>query len=169
MATEPKQVLGELLRLMHIEGQVDQFTTTDGLLLHIETPEGGRLIGKQGQTLAHLQFVVNRILHKQDENVPHVIVDVCRYRERQRDLLLKHAQEHGDRVRRWGDPLRLEPMSPYERRIIHQFFANDPDIETISEGGDEAGRKQITLRARHPAPSEKLSATPPSPPDDPRR
>lgn len=169
MATEPKQVLTELLRLMHIEGRVDQFTTADGLLLHIEAHEGGRLIGKQGQTLAHLQFLVNRMLHKGDENAPHVIVDVCRYRERQRDLLLKHAQEQADRVRRWGDSIRLEPMSPYERRVIHQFFADDPDVETLSEGGEEGGRKQITLRARRPASRERSSATPPSPPDDPRR
>jgi spoIIIJ-associated protein len=169
MATEPKQVVGELLRLMHIEGHVDQFTTADGLLLHIESHEGGRLIGKQGQTLAHLQFIVNRMLHKGDENAPHVIVDVCRYRERQRDLLIKYAQEHADRVRRWGDPIRLEPMSPYERRVIHQFFASDPDIETLSEGGEEGDRKQITLRARHPAPHGTQSARPPSPPDDPRR
>jgi spoIIIJ-associated protein len=166
MATEPKQVLDELLRLMHIECRVDQFTTADGLLLHIESHEGGRLIGKQGQTLSHLQFIVNRMLRKQDENAPHVIVDVCRYRERQRDLLIKHAQEQADRVRRWGDSIRLEPMSPYERRVVHQFFASDPDIETISEGGEEAGRKQITLRARHPASHEKPSATPPPPPED---
>lgn len=167
MATDPKHVLTELLRLMHIEGRVDQFTTADGLLLHIEAHDGGRLIGKQGQTLAHLQFIVNRMLHKGDENAPHVIVDVCRYRERQRDLLLKHAQEQADRVRRWGDSIRLEPMSPYERRVIHQFFADDPDVETLSEGGEEGGRKQITLRPRHPA-SRAGASTRPAP-DDPRR
>ncbi|MBI5394684.1 MAG: KH domain-containing protein [Verrucomicrobia bacterium] len=169
MATEPKQVLGELLRLMHIEGRVDQFTTADGLLLHVESPEGGRLIGKQGQTLANLQFVVNRMLHKGDENAPHVIVDVCRYRERQRDLLIKHVQEQADRVRRWGDSIKLEPMSPYERRVVHQFFAADPDIETISEGDEEGGRKQVTLRARHQAPQREPSAKPPPPPADLRR
>jgi spoIIIJ-associated protein len=167
MATDPKQVLTELLRLMQIEGRVDQFTTADGLLLHVEAHEGGRLIGKQGQTLAHLQFIVNRMLHKGDENAPHVIVDVCRYRERQRDLLIKHAQEQADRVRRWGDPIRLEPMSPYERRVIHQFFADDPDVETLSEGNEEDGRKQITLRARRHGARDRSSSAPL--PDDPRR
>jgi spoIIIJ-associated protein len=148
MPAEPKQVLSELLRRMGIEGRVDQFSTADGLLLHVESPDGGRLIGRQGQTLAHLQFLMNRMLRKQAADAPHVIVDVCRYRERQRDLLIKHAQEQGDRVRRWGEPIRLEPMSPYERRIVHQFFLNDPDIETVSEGGDESGRKQVILRLR---------------------
>jgi len=163
MATDPKQVLTELLRRMQIEGRVDQFTTADGLLLHIETPEAARLIGKQGQTLAHLQFIVNRMLHKSDANAPHVIVDVCRYRERQRDLLLKHAQELADRVRRWGDPVRMEPMSPYERRVIHQFFADDPDVETISEDEQQDGRKRITLRPRCAAPRDRTPSPPPDP------
>ncbi|MCX7826263.1 MAG: KH domain-containing protein [Verrucomicrobiae bacterium] len=148
MPLDPKQTLSEMLRLMGIEGKVDQFTTEDGLLLHIESPEGGRLIGKQGQTLSNLQFLLNRMLRKQDPAAPHVIVDVCRYRERQRDLLIKHAQEQADRVRRWGESVHLEPMTPYERRVIHRFFANDPDIETVSEAGDELGRKSITLQLR---------------------
>lgn len=148
MSVDPKQVLGEMLHRLGIEGQVDQFKADDGLLLHIESAEGGRLIGKQGQTLSHLQFLLNRMLRKQDATAPHVIVDVCRYRERQRDLLIKHAQEQADRVRRWGDPVHLEAMSPYERRVIHQFYASDLEIETISEEGDEMGRKRITLRLR---------------------
>jgi len=148
MANDPKHTLSELLRLMGFEGKVDQFQTEEGLLLHIESAEGGRLIGKQGQTLSHLQFLLNRMLRKQNLEAPHVIVDVCRYRERARDLLIKHAQEQADRVRRWGDPIHLEPLSPYERRVIHRFYASDPEIETVSEAGDEMGRKQITLQLR---------------------
>ena len=148
MANDPKQMLSELLRLMGFEGKVDQFTTEEGLLLHIECADGGRLIGKQGQTLSHLQFLLNRMLRKQNAEAPHIIVDVCRYRERAHDLLIKHAQEQADRVRRWGDPVQLEPMSPYERRVIHRFYATDPEIETVSEAGDEAGRKRMTLRLR---------------------
>ena len=150
MSVEPKQVLGEMLRLMGVAARVDEFKTEEGVLLHIETDDGGRLIGKQGQTLAHLQFLLNRMLHKQAPESPHVIVDVCRYRERQHDQLIKHAQEQADRVRRWGDPIHLEPMSPHERRVIHRFFANDPEIETVSEGesSDDIGHKQITLRLR---------------------
>ena len=148
MANDPKHTLSELLRLMGFEGKVDQFQTEEGLLLHIESSEGGRLIGKQGQTLSHLQFLLNRMLWKQNPEAPHVIVDVCRYRERARDLLIKNAQEQADRVRRWGDPVHLDPMSPYERRVIHRFYATDPEIETFSEAGDEMGRKRILLQLR---------------------
>jgi len=148
MALDAKQTLSEMLRLMGIEGKVDQFSTEDGLLLHIESPEGGRLIGKQGQTLSNLQFLLNRMLRKQDAAAPHIIVDVCRYRERQRDLLMKHAQEQADRVRRWGESVHLDPMTPYERRVVHRFLAEDPDVESISEEGDETGRKRITLQLR---------------------
>lgn len=148
MANDPKQMLSDLMRLMGFEGKVDQFTTEDGLLLHIECADGGRLIGKQGQTLSHLQFLLNRMLRKQDPEAPHIIVDVCRYRERAHDLLIKHAQEEADRVRRWGDPVQMEPMSPYERRVLHRFYATDPEIEILSEAGDEAGRKRMTLQLR---------------------
>ncbi len=148
MANDPKQMLSDLLRLMGFEGKVDQFTTEDGLLLHIECADGGRLIGKQGQTLSHLQFLLNRMLRKQNAEAPHIIVDVCRYRERAHDLLIKHAQEEADRVRRWGDPVQMEPMSPYERRVLHRFYATDQEIEILSEAGDETGRKRMTLQLR---------------------
>jgi len=62
--------------------------------------------------------------------------------------LVKHALEAADKVRRWGDAVHIGPFSAFERRTIHQHFARDYELEAISEEGDEAGRKKMTIRVR---------------------
>lgn len=169
--SEAKTLLEKLLNLMGIEAKIEQCSMDDTPLLHIETPDAGRLIGKFGQTLNDLQFLLNRMLYRQvacrsaeptEESRPfRVIIDVERYRERQRDELLKHVFQTADQVRRWGDPVDLEPMNSFTRRIVHRAFANDPEIETVSnelegENSTSTGRKRITLRLRQnqpPAPA----------------
>jgi hypothetical protein len=90
----------------------------------------------------------NRILQRHDPNAPKVIVDCERYRERAKDDLLRRVLEAADKVRRWGDPVHIGPYSAFERRIIHRHFASDYELEAISEEGDEAGRKKMTIRIR---------------------
>lgn len=155
--SDPKALLEELLALMGVEAVVQQQSLDDMPLLQIESPDAAQLIGKFGQTLNDLQWLLNRILLKQsgfpaegEPRSPRIIVDVGRYRERQRDDLLRMAGEAADKVRRWGDPVQLEPLNAFERRLIHRHFANDSEIETISsEEVWEGGRKRITLRLRH--------------------
>ena len=160
LAHDAKLMLEKTLALMGIEAKVEQFTLEGAPMLHIESPEAGRLIGKFGQTLNDLQFLLNRMLYRHiapttdpDARPPRVIVDIERYRERQKDDLMKIAFEAADRVRRWGDPVQMEPLNSFDRRIVHRAFAEDPEIETVSgEAEFEGGRKRITLRLRQGEP-----------------
>ena len=145
---DPEKVLQEILSGLDLDAKIDQRVIDGAILLHISTAEPGRLIGKHGQTLGSLQFLVNRILQRHDAAAPRVQIDCEGYRERANDDLIHRARDAADRVRRWGDAVHIGPYSAFERRVIHQHFANDYELEAISEEGDEAGRKKMTVRVR---------------------
>jgi len=106
------------------------------------------LIGRQGQTLADLQYIVNRIQFQQDQSAPKVMVDVGGYRSQAQEELVKKAQAAAEKVRRWGDAVELEPLSAFDRRIVHQALKNDPDIETQSVEVDGTEKKALILRPK---------------------
>ena len=100
MPAQPKEVVEKILALLDFPATVEEHKLDDGLLLDVKTEESGRLIGRQGQTLADLQYLTNRILFQQDASVPKVTVDVGGYRLQAREALMKKAQEAADKVRR---------------------------------------------------------------------
>lgn len=148
MPADPKATLQHLLELLGISGTVEQSTMDDGLLLDVKTEDSGRLIGRQGQTLSDLQYITNRLLFQQDPNVPKVMVDVSGYRAQARDALVRKAKEAAEKVRRWGDVVELEPLSAFDRRIIHQALKDDPTIETHSVEVEGTEKKAILLRPK---------------------
>jgi len=79
---------------------------------------------------------------------PRVIVDCERYRERQRDDLIRIALEAADKVRRWGEPVRIGPFGAFDRRIIHLYIQKDPELEAVSEGEEDRGRKKMVIRVK---------------------
>jgi spoIIIJ-associated protein len=81
--------------------------------------------------------------------VPKVLVDVSGYRASARDALVKKALEAAEKVRRWGDVVELEPLSAFDRRIIHQALKDDPNIETHSVEVEGTEKKAILLRPKH--------------------
>ena len=115
----------------------------------MKTEDSGRLIGRQGQTLSDLQYITNRILFQQDPNVPKVMVDVSGYRAQAREALVKKAKDAAEKVRRWGDVVELEPLSAFDRRIVHQALKDDPNVETHSVEVEGTDRKAILLRPKH--------------------
>ena len=121
----------------------------DGILLDVKTDDPGRLIGRQGQTLSDLQYITNRLLFQQDQNAPKVMVDVGGYRTQAREALVKKAKDAADKVRRWGDVVELEPLSAFDRRVVHQALKDDPDIETHSVEVEGTDKKAILLRPKH--------------------
>src|SRR5579864_7806706 len=149
MPAQPKAILEELLKLMGFEATVEEHPLEDGLLLDVKTEDSGRLIGRQGQTLSDLQYITNRLLFQQDQSAPKVMVDVGGYRAEARDALVKKAKEAAEKVRRWGDVVELEPLSAFDRRIIHQALKDDPTIETTSVEVEGTEKKAILLRPRH--------------------
>jgi len=137
---------------MGIPASVEEHALDDGLLLDVKTEESGRLIGRQGQTLADLQYLTNRILFQQDPRAPKILVDVGGYRLEAREALVKKAKAAADKVRRWGDVVEMEPMAAYDRRIVHQALRDDPDVETQSVEVDGTEKKALLLRPRQPSP-----------------
>jgi len=149
MSAQPKETLEKILQLLDFPATVEEQHLDDGLLLDVKTDDPGRLIGRQGQTLSDLQYIVNRILFSRDENAPKVTVDVGGYRAQAREALVKKAQEAAEKVRRWGDVVELEPLSAFDRRIVHNALKDDPDITTQSVEVEGTNKKAILLRPRH--------------------
>ena len=94
----------------------------------------GVLIGKRGQTLDSLQYLVSLVVNKDGEEYVRVKVDTENYRQRRKDTLENLAKNISFKVKRTGRTVTLEPMNPYERRVIHSALQNDKFVETHSEG-----------------------------------
>ena len=149
MPAQPKEVVEKILSSLGFPATVEEHTLEDGVLVDIKTDDAGRLIGRQGQTLADLQYIANRILFQQDKSAPKITVDVGGYRTQAREALVKKAKDAADKVRRWGDVVELEPMGAFERRIVHQALKDDADVETHSVEVDGTDKKALLLRPRH--------------------
>ena len=149
MSAQPKEILEKILGTLGFPATVEEHKLGDDLMLDVKTDEAGRLIGRQGQTLADLQYLVNRMLFQQDQNAPKVMLDVGGYRSQAREALVKKAKDAAEKVRRWGDAVELEPLNAFDRRIVHQALKDDPDIETHSVEVDGTDKKALILRPKH--------------------
>jgi spoIIIJ-associated protein len=149
MPADAKATLQQLLDYLGFTVTVEEHHLDDGVLLDVKTEDSGRLIGRQGQTLSDLQYITNRLLFQQDASAPKIMVDVSGYRAQAREALVKKAMEAAEKVRRWGDVVELEPLSAFDRRIIHQALKDDPNIETHSVEVQGTDKKAILLRPKH--------------------
>lgn len=149
MPADPKAILEKLLELLGFTATVEVHPMDEGLLLDVKADDAGRLIGRQGQTLSDLQYVVNRLIYQQDPGSPKVMVDIGGYRAAARDALIRKAREAAEKVRRWGDIVELEPMTAFDRRIVHNALKDDPHVETHSVEVEGTNKKVILLRPRH--------------------
>lgn len=149
---DPKEALQKMLDGLGLQTAVEQSTQDNAVFLQISTADPGRLIGRGGQTLNQLQFLLNRMIFRADPDAPRVTVDCERYRERERDEVIGKALEAVEKARRWGDSVTIGPFSPYDRRIIHRHIERDTDLEAITEeGGDDGDRKRMTIRVKQKA------------------
>lgn len=148
MPVQPKATLEKILELLGFSVTIEEHTLEEGILLDVKTDDSGRLIGRQGQTLADLQYITNRLLFQQDPAALKVMVDVSGYRAQAREALVKKAKEAAEKVRRWGDVVELEPLSAFDRRIVHQALKDDPNVETKSIEVDGTDKKAILLRPK---------------------
>jgi spoIIIJ-associated protein len=149
MPAQPKETLEKILATLGFQAAVEEHKLEEGLLLDVKTEDAGRLIGRQGQTLADLQYITNRLLFQQDPNSPKAMVDVGGYRAQAREALVKKAKDAAEKVRRWGDAVELEPLNAFDRRIVHHALKDDPDVETHSVEVEGSDKKAILLRPRH--------------------
>ena len=149
MPAQPKVTLEKILELLGFNVTVEEHTLEEGVLLEVKTEDSGRLIGRQGQTLSDLQYITNRLLFQQDAASPKVMVDVGGYRAQAREALVKKAMDAAEKVRRWGDVVELEPLSAFDRRIVHQAIKDVAGVETYSVAVEGTERKAILLRPKH--------------------
>lgn len=116
--------------------------------IELSGDEMGILIGKRGQTLDSLQYLVSLVVNKDTENYIRVKVDTENYRKRRKDTLENLAKNISYKVKRTKRPVSLEPMNPYERRIIHSALQNDKYVTTYSEG-DEPFRHVVVVLKKY--------------------
>ena len=147
-------MLAELLNRMGVDEATVEVAETDPITLNIRSddPVGGAggpladLIGRRGETLRAIQFILSLMLNKQLRRRLRVYVDVDGYRARREDLLRSMAQRFAYRVRQTREPMQLETMPPNERRIIHMVLADDPDVMTESIG--EGDNRRVVIKPR---------------------
>jgi spoIIIJ-associated protein len=129
-----REILEQLLAKMQEPATVAVSQEEDRINLLIEASDAGLLIGKQGQTLDALQYLVTKMLAKQTRKKVRIAIDVEAYRARHNEALALLAQKYGEKVKRSGRPVTLNPMNPYDRRIVHMALQGDKNLKTISRG-----------------------------------
>ncbi len=139
-----KEYLDNLFRAMDIETKVNiEYDEADSsMTIDLEGPDMGILIGKRGQTLDALQYLISLYVNKKSESYIRVKLDTENYRARRKDTLENLAKNIAFKVKRTRRTFTLEPMNPYERRIIHSALQNDKYVATRSEG-EEPYRKVV--------------------------
>lgn len=106
----------------------------------------GIIIGKRGKTLDAIQYIVSLVVNKDRKNYIRVLIDVENYRKKREETLIRLAKKMAQKSKTLGKTIRLEPMNPYERRIIHSALQDDPSVETHSEGEEPYRRVVIQLK-----------------------
>ncbi len=147
MAQNAKEILDTMLGYLGFVCDIKEFENSNGPVLQIYTPEREKLIGRHGETLEDIQFLLNRILQVKDRESARAHVDVEHYREMREDGLVQKVNQLAEMVRKTGRPYHLDPMNAYDRRIVHNVFKDDPEVMTFSPP-DDSRIKRITLQKR---------------------
>ena len=143
-----KGFLADVFEAMNLTVVVDaKYDESDWTLdIVLSGDEMGVLIGKRGQTLDSLQYLVSLVVNKDIDSYVRVKVDTENYRQRRKDTLENLAKNIAYKVKRTKRPVSLEPMNPYERRIIHSALQGDKYVTTHSEGEEPFRRVVVTLK-----------------------
>jgi len=143
-----KSFLKDVFEAMNMTVVVDvKFNEEEKTMdIDLSGDEMGVLIGKRGQTLDSLQYLVSLVVNKETDDYIRVKVDTENYRQRRKDTLENLAKNIAYKVKRTKRTVSLEPMNPYERRIIHSALQNDKYVSTHSEGDEPFRRVVVTLK-----------------------
>ena len=142
-----EQFVKDTLKAMNMEVEITSSIDEDGALcVNMKGDHMGILIGKRGQTLDSLQYLANRVANKHQSGYVRVKLDTENYRARREETLKHLAKNIAYKVKRNRRPVVLEPMNPYERRIIHSALQSDPYVTTHSEGEEPYRKVIVTLK-----------------------
>jgi len=139
---EAYNFLEHILSLMNMDVEIDKSEEEDTIILRIWGKDSGIIIGRRGETLDALQYLTSLAVNKQSGEYKRIIIDVENYRRKREETLVRLAGRLADRVARYRRSVTLEPMNPYERRIIHASLQEDGRVETHSIG-EEPNRKVV--------------------------
>jgi len=142
-----RKILDTMLGHLGIAAEVEIETCEEGPCLQIHSPESKLLIGRDGDRLDDLQYLVNRILSKHVPKSPRVRVDCEHFRSMREDKLREEVREVAERVKESGRPFEFRPLNAYYRRIVHNVLLENPAVESHSPEG-EARMKRITITAK---------------------
>ena len=145
-AADPKEFLSKVFEAMNIKADVSVEMKENEMDINLSGEDMGILIGKRGQTLDSLQYLVSLVVNKDSADYIHVKVDTENYRERRKATLENLAKNISYKVRKSRQSVALEPMNPYERRIIHSALQGDRFVTTHSEGEEPFRRVVVTLK-----------------------
>jgi spoIIIJ-associated protein len=149
MSQTPREILDTMLGYLGFISEIKEMEDAHGPTLMIYSSERDRLIGRHGETLDDIQFLINRILQARDKDAPRIGVDVEHYRQMREDQLVTRARQIADLVKKTGRPFHLDPMNSYDRWVIHNAFKDDPEVMSCSPK-DDSRVKRITLKPRTP-------------------
>lgn len=143
-----RDFLTRVFEAMELEVEIiSNYDEENGLIdVEFKGAEMGVLIGKRGQTLDSLQYLTNLAVNKQTDHYVKVKLDTEDYRKRRKDTLENLAKNISYKVKRTKRPVALEPMNPYERRVIHSALQNDRFVSTHSEGEEPYRHVVVTLK-----------------------
>ena len=143
-----KNFLKQMIEDMEIDCDIESRTEGNMIKFNImcsEESDIGIIIGKRGETLDSLQYIVNLVTNRNADTYIRVILDCNQYRSKRERSLQKLARRLADKAIQTGRDIKLEPMNPYERRIIHTYLQNDEKVNTFSQG-NEPNRRVIIKR-----------------------
>ena len=143
-AADPKEFLGKVFDAMNMKVSIDVETKENEMNIELSGDDMGVLIGKRGQTLDSLQYLTSIVVNKGQKEYIRVKVDTENYRSRRKETLENLAKNLAYKAKRTKNSVSLEPMNPYERRIIHSALQNDKYVTTHSEGEDPYRKVIIT-------------------------
>lgn len=146
-ALEAEQFLFEVASTMGLQVQIDRKQTREGILMSVSgSGDLGMLIGRRGQTLDALQYLVNIVANRYSDSHIRITLDAEDFRERRRKTLEDLSERLAGQVIRTKKEVVLEPMTPLERKVIHSQLQNHPKVRTFSKGDDPNRRVVIMLK-----------------------
>jgi spoIIIJ-associated protein len=146
MEEKVSEILENILGLLGLEGSFEVEEREDGVFVSIDADDPGILIGRNGETLASLQLILNLIASRQmkDENPKRIVVDVSAWRKSKEDDLTAKAEQWAQKVVETGEPMELVPMPAWQRRIIHLVIEKTNGVKSESVGEEPERRLVIT-------------------------
>jgi len=149
---KPKQTvdgvgfLSDIFQKMNVDVNIEKTEDEDSIQIKITGKDSGIIIGRRGETLDALQYLTSLVVNKNSDRYKRVTIDIENYRQKREETLVKLAERLADKVVKYRRNISLEPMNPYERRIIHSTLQNNQYVETYSVGEEPNRKVVITLK-----------------------